>query len=201
MKAETTKEIHPSAIILRARTCRMQRYLIVSGIPASGKSTVGRALAAAMKLVMLDKDDFLEALFESEGTGDAAWRRQLSRAADNLLQEKALASDGAVITSWWRHPASGVDTGTPVEWLSALTGVAIEVHCVCSPEVAAARFLSRKRHAGHLDHLKTNADVLASFQQQATLGPLGIARAITVNTEEPVELSALIARITAALEL
>jgi hypothetical protein len=64
-----------------------------------------------------------------------------------------------------------------------------------------ARFLSRKRHEGHLDHLKTNADVLVSFQQQAALGALGIARAITVNTEGPVEMSRLIAGITAALEL
>jgi shikimate kinase len=115
----------------------MQRHIIISGIPASGKSTVGRALATAMQLVMLDKDDFLEALFKSEGTGDVAWRRQLSRAADDILREKVLSAEGAVITSWWRHPASRLDSGTPVEWLSALAGVAIEVHCVCSPEVAA----------------------------------------------------------------
>jgi predicted kinase len=178
----------------------MQRHIIVSGIPGSGKSTVARAVAIAMNLVMLDKDDFLEALFESDGTGDAGWRRRLSRAADDVLQERVLASDGAVITSWWRHPASEVDSGTPVDWLASLAGTAVEVNCVCRPEIAAERFLSRKRHEGHLDHLKTNADVLASFKQQAALGPLGIARVVAVNTEEPVEVSGLISRITAALE-
>lgn len=179
----------------------MRRHIIVSGIPASGKSTVGRAIATALQLEMLDKDDFLEGLFLTKGVGDATWRAKLSRAADDVLQERALSSGGAVITSWWRHPASRVESGTPVEWLSSLDGVAVEVNCVCRPEIAAERFLTRQRHEGHLDHLKTNADILAGFQQQAALGPLGIAPVVAINTEEPVDLSDLIARINAALEL
>ena len=178
----------------------MQRHIIVSGIPASGKTTVGRAVATALGLVMLDKDEFLEALFNNEGIGDAAWRTRLSRAADEVLREKALCEGGAVITSWWRHPSSQVDSGTPVEWLSSLPGIMIELHCVCSPQVAAERFLSRKRHEGHLDHLKTRAEVLANFQQQAALGPLGIAQVLEVNTEQRVEINALLAQIHLALE-
>ena len=170
----------------------MQRNIIVSGIPASGKSTVGRAVAAALGLTMLDKDDFLEAMFNREGIGDAEWRTRLSRVADEALQAEALRSDGAVITSWWRHPLSQFDTGTPVKWLSSLPGIVIEVHCICSPQVAAQRFLSRKRHAGHLDHLKTEANLLANFQQQAALGPLGIARLVEVDTERRVDVPVLL---------
>jgi len=40
----------------------MNRYIILTGLPASGKSTLGRAVAAALGLPMLDKDDILEAL-------------------------------------------------------------------------------------------------------------------------------------------
>ncbi|HXD29650.1 MAG TPA: AAA family ATPase [Pyrinomonadaceae bacterium] len=179
----------------------MQGYIIISGIPASGKSTIGRAVAAALGLAMLDKDDLLEAMFNSQGIGDAEWRARLSRAADEVLREKALGSHGAVITSWWRHPSSQVDSGTPVEWLSSLPGIAIELHCVCSPQVAAERFLSRQRHEGHLDHLKTHAEVLTNFQQQATLGPLGVAPLVEVNTERTVEMSALLAEIQFALAM
>ena len=51
------------------------RLVVVSGLPASGKSTVARTLAGALGLPLLDKDVFLEALFASDGIGDAAWRR------------------------------------------------------------------------------------------------------------------------------
>jgi predicted kinase len=180
---------------------RMKFHIIVSGIPASGKSTVSRAIATALGVAMLDKDEFLEALFHSEGIGDAKWRTRLSRMADESLREKALCTDAAVITSWWRHPLSKVDSGTPVQWLSSLAGSLIEVHCVCSPEVAAKRFLSRHRHEGHLDHTKTRANVLANFQQQAALGPLRLARVVKVNTEQTLEMSTLLAQISSALEL
>jgi predicted kinase len=173
----------------------MQLHIIVTGIPASGKSTVGRAVAEELGLAMLDKDEILEGLFTSEGVGDAEWRTRLSRVADEVLQERALQSDGAVISSWWRHPASHVDSGTPVEWLSYLPGVVVELHCICSPHGAAERFLSRKRHEGHLDRLRTPAEVLASLQQHATLGPLGIGRVAEVNTERTVELTTLLAQI------
>ena len=173
----------------------MQRYVIVTGIPASGKSTVGQAVAAALGLPMLDKDEILEGLFHRRGVGDAAWRTELSRAADEGLRESSLRSGGAVISSWWRHPASVVESGTPVEWLASLPGIAVEVHCVCSPQVAAERFLARRRHEGHLDHSKTHAELLASFQQQAALGPLGLSRVVKVDTEQPLDLQMLLTEI------
>ena len=173
----------------------MQLQIIVSGIPASGKSTVGHAVAAALGLPMLDKDEILEALFDSKGVGNAEWRARLSRVADETFQELALRSDSTVLTSWWRHPLSQVDSGTPVEWLSSLRGVVIELHCVCSPQVATARFLARRRHEGHLDRSKTYDDVLATFRQHAALGPLGVGPVISVNTEREVELLTLLAEV------
>lgn len=178
----------------------MPHHIIVTGIPASGKSTVGHAVAAALELPMLDKDKILEDLFNSQGVGNAEWRRRLSRAADEALKEMALHSGGAVITSWWRHPTSQVDSGTPVEWLSSLPGVVVELHCVCRPQVAAERFLSRKRHEGHLDRLKTYAEVLAGFEQHAALGPLGVGQIVEVNTERSVELETLLVQIDFAVK-
>jgi|SRR5688500_9325927 len=177
----------------------MQRHIVVTGIPASGKSTIGQAVAAALGLPMLDKDDILEFLFTTEGIGNAEWRKRLSRKADELLEHRALQTGSAVLTSWWRHPASQHDTGTPVEWVASLPGVVLEIYCCCSPEVATKRFLSRQRHEGHLDQLKTHAELLASFQQSADFGPLGLGLIIEVNTERSVDLSSLIAEIELAL--
>lgn len=159
------------------------QHLILTGIPASGKSTIARALSKALGLDMWDKDEILEDLFNKKGIGDVHWRTNLSRAADEILIEQVCNSDGSVIVSWWRHPASTLASGTPIEWLSELRGPLIEVNCICDPAIAVERFKSRIRHSGHLDQFKTYDDILATFQQQAALGPLGIGRLIRVNTE------------------
>jgi predicted kinase len=56
--------------------------VVVSGLPASGKTTLGRQLAGALDLPLIDKDEILESLFDSRGIGDASWRRKLSRESD-----------------------------------------------------------------------------------------------------------------------
>lgn len=93
----------------------MSRFIVVSGLPASGKSTIGAALSTGLGLPLLDKDDILEALFDELGVGDAAWRTTLSRAADRILETLAERSRAAVVVSWWRlvravgHVAAVVD--------------------------------------------------------------------------------------------
>ena len=171
------------------------QYLIVSGIPASGKSTIARALSDALGLEMLDKDAILEDLFDKEGIGDAQWRTVLSRTADELLRERARQSASAVIVSWWRHPASTSASGTSTEWLSDLQGSLIEINCVCDPIIAAQRFKSRTRHRGHLDQFKSHTDLEASFKAHAALGPLGIGRLVSVNTDGSVKLDDVLLKI------
>jgi len=173
----------------------MQGFVVVSGLPASGKTTVAASLAASLQLPLLDKDAFLEALFQSEGTGNAAWRRELSRRADVRFQAAATGMETAVITSWWKHPASTTDSGTPVDWLLCPSRIAVEVHCVCSASVAASRFLARRRHPGHLDEQWSRDNLLAMLEGQQALGPLVPLKAITLNTEQPLDAQDLAHRI------
>ena len=172
------------------------RFVVVSGLPASGKSTIGRAIAKAMQLPFLDKDHLLEGLFDSHGVGDSAWRTKLSRAADEELRRQAGTSPGAVMASWWRHPLSTSASGTPTAWLTSLPGELVEVHCRCSPNVAADRFVSRNRHPGHLDGRYNRLELLANFEEQGLLGPLALGRIVQIDTEASPHISEVLAQLS-----
>jgi hypothetical protein len=168
------------------------RFVIVSGLPGSGKTTLARALAQLLHVPLLDKDDVLEELFAERGIGDAAWRRQLSRDSDAKLEVRARAADrGAVIVSFWHVDGMAADSGTPTTWLSSLHGTKVHVRCLCATDVAARRFRSRPRHAGHLDAERLEAELIADFDKLAACPPLAVAPVLDVDTSGAVDVHAL----------
>jgi predicted kinase len=58
-----------------------QGVLLVTGLPATGKTTVARALAYALAVPMLAKDGIKEPLLELLGAADMAASRRLSDAS------------------------------------------------------------------------------------------------------------------------
>jgi predicted kinase len=166
-----------------------KRFVIFSGLPGSGKTTLARAIAPLLGLPLIDKDDILDRLFEAKGVGDSEWRRRLSRESDAILQAEAgqaAQSTGAVLASFWRLPGMPPGSGTPTEWLFDLSQLLINVRCVCPIEVAAERFTKRTRHPGHLDGLRTYAEVLASIRALPDIASLKLGEVIDVDTERAV---------------
>ncbi len=117
---------------------------------------------------------------------------RLSRSADEVLQRLVKRIDKAIITSWWRHPELSGESGTPIEWLSSLDGGIIEVHCICSPQIAAKRFSERSRHQGHLDETRGHDDLVSKFEQLALLGPLGVGTIVFAETSHNVNMDKLL---------
>jgi len=173
--------------------------VVVSGLPASGKSTLSRKLAPALGLSLIDKDDILEGLFETIGVGDTDWRRRLSRASDSIVQRMARSSPGAVLTSFWRWPGMSDDSGTPIDWIAATSHRVVEVYCAIDPQLAATRFVSRPRHAGHLDQIKRYDEVVATFRALAAAGPLCIGSLLRVDTSGIVDSDAVTRDVRALL--
>src|SRR5687768_6400900 len=126
-------------------------FVVISGLPGSGKTTLGRRLAPVLNMPLIDKDDILDRLFESRGVGNAAWRRTLSRESDVILQHEATSSNGAIVASFWRLAGMPSNSGTPTDWLDAPSHDVVNVHCACDLEVAASRFVQRRRQPGHRD--------------------------------------------------
>ena len=86
--------------------------VVISGMPASGKTSLARRLAPVIGLPIVDKDVILEILFDALGTGDAEWRQFLSRSSDNVLRRIAQAHSSVILTSFWRHLKSR-ECGSP----------------------------------------------------------------------------------------
>src|SRR5215212_3273148 len=144
-------------------------FIVFSGLPGSGKSTVARELAPHVQLPLFDKDDFLEALFDERGSGDVASRSSLSREADQRLIAAAQGVSGACLVSWWRRSHVDPTSGTPTEWLTGLAAPAIELYCRCRVETAVERFLRRHRHLGHLDATRSAESLRARFASFAAM--------------------------------
>lgn len=175
-----------------------RRFVVISGLPGSGKSTVAQALSSLLNLPLFDKDRLLEHLFETKGVGDSVWRRQLSRESDALLRSAVSSSGGAVVTSFWHVEGMPADSGTPTDWLGTLSGTIVNVHCECPAQLAATRFVQRTRHPGHLDGRRTAAEVLATVQELPTPGYLGVGERVVIDTTNAMEPARLLQDVEAA---
>jgi predicted kinase len=130
--------------------------LLVTGAPASGKSTLGRRLATDLRLPFISKDLFKETLFDSLGWDDRAWSQRVGRASTHLLYRTAatlleagqsLAMENNFYAQW----------DTPL--LNELSGTYgchfVQVVCTADGPTLYARFEQRarsgERHPGHAD--------------------------------------------------
>jgi predicted kinase len=167
-------------------------FIVVSGPPASGKSTLAPWIAVEFDLPLIAKDTIKDALMSVLPVPDVEVSRQLGHAAVQAMLAIAAASpSGAVLESnFYRSFA--------VKNLRQLPGVIVEVFCRCDRHVAACRYRTRAgtRHSGHFDQIRT-ADEL--WNDEISEPVAGGWTVIEVDTNHPADLPGVAARIRETL--
>jgi len=173
----------------------MKTAIVVTGLPASGKTTIAKSIAGGTGFVLLDKDDFLENLYGLYDVRTLEDRKTLSRKSDTMFQDACAQHGSAVLVSHWRPVAGQNESGTPTDWLQDTYDRLIEVACLCPAETALSRFSARSRHPGHMDQTRDKANLAQQFNSWESRYPLCIGHPITVNTGSVVNVDALIDQI------
>lgn len=130
--------------------------VVVNGLPCTGKTTIGKRIAAAERLPLLTKDGIKEIIFDTLGWEDRNWSQSASRCAFNLMflwMEILLqAGRSMVVEGNFRCR----DHAGPFESLRQRFEVRIlEVLCKTKGRILWRRFQQRAqtadRHPGHVD--------------------------------------------------
>ncbi len=155
-------------------------YVLVSGLPGSGKTTIAAPLAAALELPMLARDSIKETLWDALGAGDLAWSRRLGGASADVFWRLAEEMQAAVLDNFF-HRAFSLR-------IEALPCKVVEVHCGCPPELALERYRSRQRHPCHFD-LSYGVDMFDQWRR-TDAGPLALGGPLLeLDTTQPVDIN------------
>ena len=164
----------------------MTTWVLLAGLPGTGKSTLARALTARLDGVVLDKDRVRDALFPGAMT-------DFTREQDDLCV-RAMLEAAAYLTARQRVEFVFIDGRTfskhaqidEVVGAAELAGAQWRIlHVTCSDEVAEVR-LSRR----DLDNPAMNRDVALYQRVKASFEPIAYPK-LDVDTTEGVEESVL----------
>lgn len=164
--------------------------VVVTGVPASGKTTLATALSGHLGWPLISKDVVKEALFDALGSGDLEWSRRLGRAGHVVMYAVAATMPHVILDAHFER-------GIAEPELLALDRRIVQVYCRCPVEIAVERYRRRigdpDRHPGHRPEHQRD-DVIERWTTVAP-APLDLPEAllVEVDTSAPVDIGSVAA--------
>ncbi len=165
------------------------RLIVVSGLPASGKTTLGKEVARRLGIPFFSKDAIKERLFDERGFSDRAWSKQLGieayeelyRAVEQTLNNKS----DCVIESNFKPGISESDLSALLQKTGAECA---QIFCHAPGHLLFERFERRarsgERHPGHVD--ANNLDEFRVHLLETKQKPLDLpGPCIHIDTSNP----------------
>ena len=170
-------------------------FVVVSGLPASGKSYLAVPLARELGLPLISKDDIKETLGEHLPCEGREGLARLGPASVEVLWTLASRAPRAVLESFW-YPEFTIPR------LVALGRPVVEVFCDAPRPLCAERFLERKvagRHSVHQEHAIPDDELREELAAWPEGAPLGVGALIRVDTTAPVDVRVVAEQVTRAM--
>ncbi|MBN1218535.1 MAG: AAA family ATPase [Anaerolineae bacterium] len=162
--------------------------IIITGLPCTGKTMLGRKLAAELGLPFVHKDGIKEILFENLGWKDREWSKKLGWASIDLLYYfigvQLAAGRSCIVESNFKAEFANL------EFLALQQKYdfdPFQVVCKTEGKILYRRFKERsesgERHPGHVDYL--NYDEFKSTLLEGGWEPLDIGgKVLEVDTTD-----------------
>jgi predicted kinase len=178
--------------------------IIITGAPGTGKTSLGRHLAAALGMPFIHKDGIKETLFDSLGWKDRAWSKKLGAAAMDLLfyfVEVQLGASRSFIVESNFYPE--FDTPRFAALQKRYSFAPFQILCKTDPRVLAQRYQRRttsgERHPGHVDHvLCEEFDPVVIQRRHGALGIGGRVLAVDTTDFKVIDYDSLVQAVTLA---
>ena len=178
--------------------------VIVTGPPASGKTSIAREIATDLSIPAIHKDEYKERLADLMPGDGLEWSQRLGRAAYEIILltgESIVNAGGSCLLEANFHPVLS---------LPRLTGLAsssrvAQVVCSGDPEALMRRYLDRHaagtRHPVHLDTNELRLETLLNaFRRDHCLDLPGPVFPCDTTAPEPVDVTVIVDDLRAMLE-
>lgn len=164
-------------------------FVVVSGPPGSGKSTLSRPLAGELGLPLIDRDDFKDTAFDVLGWSDREWSRRVGAMSWELVflvVDRLLSAGMSLVADSNFSPR---ETPRLCEIRDRHDVRMIEVHCSAPLDTLADRFVRRWETGGrHPGHAPWDREGFLDEIGRRDLGPTGVAdHTLELDTTGPVD--------------